>query len=277
MISFKDFLKKVKFVPGWNSSHKEQRIPFLPSWNSSHKEQRKDDLKENFFHDMAHEDAKPKRNKMGSYYDSNFHDHPDVEPKKLTAEHKTAIKHYSQTSSYHNNGHASSQNMNNYLRNRAGDKSVKIQSHHASKVDESVRKLSKAFTPENTNRKEVQTFGAVPEHVGNHLKKSGKGSRHSLPGFTSTSSARSIADSFASQYGGKKHIIHYHIKPGAGLSVAKHSKFDEDEVLLHHGAHIEYHGTKTHKDPDTGDTVHVHHVTVHPTHTPLEHYGEYTK
>jgi proteasome assembly chaperone (PAC2) family protein len=67
------------------------------------------------------------------------------------------------------------------------------------------------------------------------------------------------------------------VRPHAGMSIAVHSPRAENEVLLHHGAHVEYHKSDVpYKDKD-GNNVHVHHVTVHSDHQPLEKYGKYLK
>ena len=218
--------------------------------------------------------------------DNDVHDDKDVKPTNITQSHKNAIQHFSGHSSDEKNGHRASNAINDYLRNREGDKKVGINhGHSTANVRKAVSSLSSAFTKENTNRKEIVTHGGVPDHIGHALKKAGPGSHHHLPGFTSTSTSERVAHSFATNYNkykGKKpeesehHVITYHLKPHSGLSVRDHSKVkSEHEVLLHHGAHIEYtHSDKPIKHSD-GSSTHVHHVTVHPDHKPLEHYGTY--
>lgn len=221
-------------------------------------------------------------------YNHVFHDHPDVESKELEQHHIDAINHYCTSKSDGPNGHQSSGNMNAVLRNMSGDKTQRIRGPHLfDEIKRSIKTLSSAFTPNNTNRKEITTYGAVPYHIGRKLIESGKDSEHHLAGFTSTSSDKQIAMLFANEYSSDHntpddepyHIIKYHIKPGAGLSAAKHSSYDENEVILHHGAKITYHGPEyiIHQRSNLNHPRHiiVHHVTVHPEHKLLEEYGSY--
>jgi hypothetical protein len=247
MIKFKDFIKKKKLnVISWVGHHEIKKS-----------------IKENFF---------------GKDYDKEFHDHPDVTPNGLTHSHITAINNFTSAGSYSKTGHSSSRNINGYLRNKEGSKDNEsaIFGHTKEDVHAAVKNLSSAFTPQNTNRKEIVVHSGVPEHIGKTLKQSGEGSQHHIAGFTSTSSSSEVAHNFARNYGGKEHhVIEYHVKPGAGLSVAQHSSIpDENEVILHHGAKITYHGSTASKN-EKGIVTHVHKVTVHNEHKPLEEYGEY--
>jgi len=230
-----------------------------------------------------------KKNKYDKSYNFLFHDHPDVEPKTLTDDHKEAIKNYTRTGSEDSDdGHASSGNMNAVLRNMEGDKEQLIKGdHYPEDVKKSIKTLSSAFTPENTNRKTIKVWNGIPERVAKKLVKDGSGSHHHLPGFTSTSSEREVALKFANDYNtdagtyrnGVRHVVQYHVSPGMGLSAVHHSNFSEDEVVLHHGAHIEYHchDVIEHVNRGRKETIHLHHVTVNPEHKPLHEYGEYTE
>lgn len=212
-----------------------------------------------------------------------IHDHPKILPKKITNSHRQAIINYANTASiYSEGGHGSSHNINNYLRNRSGNHELKVLHHSHEKVKEGVEQLSSAFTPENTNRVGIQTFSGIPNHIGEQLEKSPIGSKHTLAGFTSTSTDYKIATEFANQYldtsktTGHLHMLVAHVEPGAGLSVVHHSPFNEDEILLHHGAHITYRGSETNTDDD-GNTMTEHYITVHPTHKHLDEYEPYTE
>jgi hypothetical protein len=220
-----------------------------------------------------------KKNDNGGTYDRNFHDHEDVKPRNLSDEHKKSIARYTSTPSSNKEGHGSSGNMNSYLRNSAGDKTQGIKhGHHEGDVEDSINKFSSAFTPENTNKKEITTYGAVPHHIGMQLQNSKKGDSRHFAGFTSTSSVRNVAHEFTysptTESGNVAHIVKYKVKPGAGLSTAHHSEYDENEVTLNHGARIEYSHTRT-MPSRSGKIMHIHTVTVHPDHKPLEEYGEY--
>lgn len=291
--SFKNFINQKESILSFPSSFREIKEKIL-SWDSSHKEQRdkKNDVK-NIKEDVSStKEEKPfglPEYKDKSHltlnarrYNGAIHDHPDVRPQNLEHHEKVAIGHYCSTPSDSNNGHSSSANMNGYLRNRLGDKKSgiafqKSYGHTEDKVKDSIKKLSAAFRPENTNRKRINTYGGVPRHIGEALENSKPRSKHTLAGFTSTSTSKRTAYNFGSQdisKGQTSHIIKYSVSPGAGLSVVHHSTYAENEVTLHHGAHITYKKTTHHKD-EWGNPVHVHHVTVHNTHKPLEEYGEY--
>lgn len=146
-------------------------INFL-SWAGSHAEMRELESKEldaklkKHRHKQRYEKehkSKSKSIKEGLFDSdrgdpSEIHRHADVKPQRLLPEHIVAIKHYASTSSKNViNGYRSSYNINNYLRNRAGDLQSKMSKKHSSKtMDDSVVALSSAFTPENTNRITVE-------------------------------------------------------------------------------------------------------------------------
>jgi hypothetical protein len=218
-------------------------------------------------------------------YDKDFHDHPDVKPGNLSPTHKEAIANYtSMGSGDPDSGHGSSKNLNGYLFNRMGFKSRKVEGGHTPEnVKSSVENLSSAFTPENTNRKELTTYSAIPSDMGSLLEKSEKGKVHTFPGFTSTSSRFGIARNFAQAYhddmgrpkGRVDHIVEYKLHPKTGLSVVKHSDFPENEVLLNHGSKVEYSHTE---DKDFGGIpTKIHHVIVHPKQLPLSDYPTYSE
>lgn len=207
-------------------------------------------------------------------YDKSFHDDADVVPSGLSSDHESAMVDYTSTKSTDKNGNGSSHNVNSYLQNRSGDKSKKIIGNHTpDDVLRAVKKLSSVFTPENTNRKEIETYGAIPSRYANKLM---SGDSKNFPGFTSTSSNIKTADAFTNIYGDpdNDHIIHYKIKPGAGLSMVRHSDYPEDEVLLHHGTKIEYLNSETVNRSD-GKPLHIHHVIAHNEHHSLDSYGTY--
>lgn len=283
MKTFKDFIKNKENILLWDSSHKEQRDKKKKKHKTHVKEsvvvkkKPKDDKEWWGFSD--HENH-THTNYLGATYNGHFHGSDDVRPDEgLTEDHKKYIAHYCSTPSTDIiHGHASSANMNGYLRNRGGDRKSGIAYKHSEgNVKDSIRKLSSAFNEKSTNRVPITTYGGVPHHIGEALQNSGKDSKHTLAGFTSTSLSKNTAKGFGENYhNGDKptHIIKYHIQPGAGLSVARYSKYAENEVLLHHGAHITYKKTTNHKD-EWGNPVHVHHVIVHNTHKPLHEYSVY--
>lgn len=277
MKTFKEYRaeKQIKFFP-WSASFADKRskdaIPqakFFP-WSASFSDDKKS-LKESY---------KVGTNMHDQTYNADFHDHPDVIPKKLLIPHIRAISHYTAAGSGGPDGHGSSHNMNSYLRNRAeGSSEHRITGPHGhSAVLHSVKLLASAFTPENTNRTEIKTHGGIPPKYGQSLSEMKPGQMSHFPGFTSTSSSRATAHEFARDYltegdghDGKPHMIKYTVKPGAGLSVVHHSTFPEDEVVLNHGAKIEY----SHTTED--DKAITHHVTVHPDSRHIDHYGAYNE
>ena len=279
MKTFKDFIKNKENILLWDSSHKEQRDK--KNITKPIKEDSQVDNEETPWGSYSYKDGTHLTVGV-SRYNGDFHDHPDIRPQNLEHHEKAAIRHYCSTPSDSENGHASSANMNGYLRNRLGDKKAgiafqKSHGHTEDKVKDSIKKLSAAFRPENTNRKIINTYGGVPHHIGEALENSKPRSKHTLAGFTSTSSSKHTALTFGGYYhkGDKPtHVIKYHVQPGAGLSAVHHSTYSENEIILHHGAHITYNKTTHHVDKN-GHPVHVHHVTVHNTHKPLDEYGEY--
>lgn len=288
MRKFLDYLleskKKQKNILSWGSSFSEQRTQNeitteahkpLSSWHNN------ETVKSSFTVSKT----------SGSIYDGKFHDDDDVKPLRLTSEHKDALRRYTEQPSDSKDGHASSGNMNSYLRNRAGDKdSVIRNSHKEEDVKKSVDILSSAFTPENTNRKEITTYSGVPSHIGEKIQDSPKDAKHIFAGFTSTSSSRHIAKNFSDNYvedakyedsddghdsQAHHHILQCHIQPGSGISLVHHSDHSENEVLLNHGAHATYSHSEHHLNNDESIT-HVHHVII-TGHEPLEKYGKYTE
>lgn len=218
-------------------------------------------------------------NDKNASYNKEWHHHPDNEPQNLSKEHLNSIHSYTHGKSEHFNGHGSSGNMNGYLRNLSGEKNQGIRGGHSEyDVRNSIRQFSSTFTPENTNKKPITTYGGVPEHIGRKLSTSRVGSKHTLAGFTSTSISKATAKSYGNSYNPSNnrkivstHVVKYNVEPGAGLSVAPHSRYSENEVILNHGSHITYHGSTRHRD-ENGERLIVHHVTVHPTSKPLESY-----
>jgi hypothetical protein len=215
--------------------------------------------------------------------------HKQIEPTNVTPDDKKIIKDYCSVESRKAPG--SSSNINGYLRRCAGSRNSMVAFHAPDKVKTTVKQLSNVFKPENRNKKNIVTLGAVPNHIGEGFINDHKNDKthHHLAGFTSTTSKRSIALNFARDYNEdpdsdsnsrERHIVRYHVlgskeKPGMGVSLLNHSPIrDENEVLLHHGAHIEYHGHEVFDDPN-GEKVFLHHVTVHPEHKQLNEYGEY--
>lgn len=286
MKTFKEFLKSVKKKKtnwlSWDQPHDKKEVSWL-SWPSPH-EMRDQLVKEEFIiEDWTNEGPEPKTKKSDTdmEYDSSFHDHPDVIPKKINRGHALAIDHYV-AGGWNNpvSGPGTSRNINWYLRNRAGESDDKIKGGHSEdKVKTAINRLSSLFTPDNTNRKSVEVYSGVPQHIGKKLQEAGEGSTHYLPGFTSTSSSRLTAHAFARSFARsdnlkEQHVLHITAKPGTGVSLVHHSILPENEVLIHHGARLTYHGTTTHQNRD-GTVTHVHNVTIHPDHKKLEDYGPY--
>lgn len=276
MKSFKEYIlekKNNKSFLSWDSDFSSIRSKIKLNESSS-------------FHEKYPVISSDKKNEHDCKYNSEFFDHPDIIQKSILPEHKRAITSYCSAKSTSNNGFASSSNMNAMLRNMSGDKTQHIQYQDPDDVKISIKTLSSVFKDKNnTNRKQIQTFAGIPHHIGEQLMNSGKDTEHHLAAFTSTSIQPRVAHNFAMGYNkkyhhdGLPHIIKFDVKPGAGLPAAHHSPYDENEVILHHGAKITYHGHEIleHTDPYSGEksSVIVHHVTVHPEHKSLEEYGSY--
>jgi hypothetical protein len=218
-------------------------------------------------------------NDNGQYFDS-VHGHPDIIPQKLTKDHLQSIKDYTHTSSDDPDGDGSSKNINSYLRNRLSNDPNpphKVMHQNPDDVEFRTKQLTSVFTPENTNRKPVQVFSGIPPSIGKQLTDSKPGTKHTLAGATSTSTSRDTARGYGIDHARNEranidhpHMLVCHVEPGAGLSLAHHSRFEENEMLLHPGAHVTYRGSEV-----TDDGEHLHHVTVHNTHKPLDEYPDY--
>jgi hypothetical protein len=272
MKKFKDFIKNIP-----------KELPVL-SWAGHESLRGKIKKKISIYLGLVTKPLRKNVVKEGYYkpeYNKEYHDHPDIKVNNLTADHLESIKHYSATGGTKENGHRSSYVMNNYLRQKSGDKTLPpIVGHEPSKIENGIRQLSDAFTPENTNKQKTILHGGIPDYIGKALKAAGHGSQHHLAGFTSATSEPTTALQFARQYSRKSpsvkshyHIMEYHAEPGTALSVAPYSSYDENESIFKHGVKITYHGEKTKKD-QFGNTIHTHVVTVHNEHKPLEEYGQ---
>lgn len=200
---------------------------------------------------------------VSNYIDS-IHFHPDIKANFDDEQRKIILKHTS-----------GSKRTNNYL--------YKLQTGLLEEpneyIEHDIKKLSSAFTPENTNRKSIITYSGIPYLLGRKFLDMPTKTKHTITRFTSTSTGRKEAIDFAKErslkYDKKElHILKCYNKPGSGISVAPQSAYrEENEFLLHHGAHITYLGT-TKDDTDSEKPVFTHHVIVHSTHTPIEEYGK---
>lgn len=252
----------------WLSSFSESRrlpkfLPFIHSFS---------ELRENKPTDEPKESEKVN----DPVNESDIHSDYRINPLGLTKEHIRAIQSYTGANSINSSyGHGSSKNMNGYLFNRAGFNGRGIQHHSPEAVDGAIKTLSSAFdNDDNTNGKEITTYSAVPHDIGHMLMNSEPGTKHVLPGFTSTSTELNVAHAYGYEYrqhtnsNGEQHTIEYTLKPHTGMSLKKHSDHPyENEILLNHGAHIEYIRTEHYRD----GTFH-HHVIVHPTRNGLSDY-----
>jgi hypothetical protein len=208
---------------------------------------------------LSHFSAK---NKLGAKFNPDIHHHPDVKPANLTAAHKEALTRYAGDSSI--GSHDSSRNINALLRSKAGDTTQKL--HHSvseKDVEEAANKLASAFTKENTNKKELTVHFGVPPHIGEKFKKSEPGSEHQLHGFTSSSTVKETAESFANMHakiakGKTAHIVKATLKPHTGMSVVDFSPRSENEILINKGQKAQYV-----KSTKSGNTV-THHVIITP-------------
>ncbi len=213
-----------------------------------------------------------------------IHEHPSVIPED-TDDHVPAIEHYTATPTRDvQNGHRSSSNINRHLRHLAGESLTGgpgpnqgiAGPHTVEKVRGAIADLSKTFRRTTTNKIPVTTYTGVPKRVGEKLEKAEEGSEHHFPGFTSSSSAQQNAHEFARHYKstGLKdaaHVIQFHAEPGSVRSFAHHSRFNEHEFGIHHGARATYSHTTEHKETD-GTTTKVHHMILHADHLSIDDY-----
>lgn len=226
-------------------------------------------------------------NKKGKYYDK-IHDDSQIVPNDSEDE-VPSIGHYCSTESKDSkNGHCSSANVNNHLRHLAGQPVSEggegsqgiVGGHSPDKVRDAIRDLSATFKG-NTNRKPLKVFAGIPKHIGEKIEASGQGAVHRNPGFLSTSTEQGMGLDYATQYAEKDHVdthhvVQLHLHPGAGRSVVHHSRFEENEVLVHHGAKMVYSHTENHETP-SGHPLKLHHLEVFPDHEKLENYPNFGK
>ena len=273
MKTFKDFLQKGKEKTNWLS------------WKNSFAEMRKEkeqkpNDKKKIKESEDHEDEKPLehtgksgKNYHGISYDS-IHLHKDIRPQKANQDHVESMRNFSRTKgeeddiSEPNHAH-SSRIMNPLLRHIAEKKkgTSDTEGHSVEEVKKGIHQLSSAFTKENTNRKAVTTYTGVPKHIGEKIEKSKPGTKHTFSGFTSTSTDKHTAKEFAETHAEEKddldshrHVIKFHAQPVSLLSIAPHSKHEENEMVAHHGAHATYSHTTTEGN------YKIHHMTLHSTH-----------
>ncbi len=208
-----------------------------------------------------------------------IHEHPDIKSRTgFNDDERKSIFDYSEASKWDSErGHASSSNMNEYLRHRMGNFASKIIGDHAEeKVKSSIAKLRTIFRPEHTNRKPIETYTGVPQHVGEKLNNMEPGQHTHFPGFTSSSThigvGASFAEGFHSLVSPPPHVIKFHVHPGAGVSIAPHSYYKaEDEILLNHGSKVVHTGKRTRMNIGGVDCI-VHHMEVHPETMSLDQY-----
>lgn len=292
MKTFEQFLEESLSFSSSFAEMRKSQIPFVISWqgmgfSESREEQQRQTqqtesvVQEDTEHDWhsINKDAGFEMNKKSAVY-HKVHDEEHIKPHALTKTHEKALRDFTSKKSTVNSG--GSENVNNYLRNASGDKHLKVHSNiKHTDVHKNIKKLSSVFTKENTNKKNMETYGAVPSHVGEHLQNSKSGEKKVLAGFTSTSTNKGTAHTFSKKYhkdGDKSdvhHIVKYHLEPHTGVSTVHHSEYGENEILLHHGAHITYHKTEVLHPKSSEKPIHLHHVTVHNEHKPLKEYGEY--
>jgi hypothetical protein len=243
-----------------------KKINFL-SWPSSFQEIKELHLKE----DLEHLTNNPKLDI------DEIHTHSDIIPNNLSTTEEKSLLYYTSMRPSNKDGHQCSYNMNNYLRNCAGDKSCKIlYGHKKEKVKDAIEKLSVVFSSNNTNRVPITVYGAAPKHI---IKKIQNGSYHNLAGFTSTTSKLGVAKDFARMYhplDNDMHVLVYHMPQNVAISVANIADHgNENEFILNHGHGISYSHSEDPIQTPNG-TLYLHHVNIHPERHTLENYGEYT-
>lgn len=181
--------------------------------------------------------------------------------------HTTAIWNYS-SSPKQNRGRSSI--INGYLKHKAeGTLDQFEHKDHEDEIRGHINNLSDSFRKNLTVRKAITTYGGVPKRIGDAISKGGE---FKLNPFTSTSTNGYTALAFAKRYAknrnheGEYHMIKYHIdkpgehQPGNAQSIAPFADLAENEVLLHHGTHIQHMKTEQHNVDD--GILHVHHVRV---------------
>jgi len=191
----------------------------------------------------------------------NVHDLPTVKPRKEGALLKSRLQKYTDSSEHINRG----------LYHKAdGWMHTPMSKSTISKANG----MSRSFTKDTTNQTPLVTYSGVSKDLGDKLRDVPNGSFHHLATFTSTTTDKRMAHSFAAKkvWGDTHaHVIRFHLKPGTGLSAVQHSHYNENEVLLDKGTKIEKIKTEL-KPTSHGGKVWVHHVVAHPEKLPLDQY-----
>jgi hypothetical protein len=252
MKSFKDYIKN----PVDN--------PFL-DWKSSFGEIRKKSIKEETQQVLKHTGQISNVSVTGVY--DKIHDHEDVKSSvPLNSDQINSIKTYCSNWS---------SDINSYLRHRMGHFASRMtigSKYFENQVKNHINNISSAFKPEHTNKKSIETYSGIPIHVGERLKRLTPGEQTNLPGFTSTSTDINVGKDFADQHfsgrriSNKRHVIKFHVHPGAGLSVAPHSHHGgESEILLNRGTKTKYLGNTEEYDARNNHIYVIHHMEAHPS------------
>lgn len=194
----------------------------------------------------------------------DVHNHPDIKPQNITADDHEAIDRYTLGSPV----------TNSFLDKKyLGEKTERTKANI-----ETVKNLSKIFTPENTNKKPIISYSGVPPFIGEKLLNAENNSKHILPRFTSSSTEKPVAIEFAKKRAKQNnkrtlHILKLYSEPNSNISVVDYSSHrPENELVTHHGAHITLLGST--KENIKNNPAYIHHIIVHNTHTPLKYYGK---
>lgn len=203
---------------------------------------------------------------------AEFHNHPDIKPRRpLDPEEVSHVKGYtSARSASPYRGFKSSLVMNNQLRIKAGQELLNPfhRQHDEAKVDEAINNLSGTIRHSDiTNRKPVRVYAGIPREISTKIHGLKVGEQLLIPGFSSTSSDKKVAERFSRQYGGPSplyaHVLNLHCEPGSGMSVAHDENLTdyplEKEFLLDHGATFE----KT-KESEHDNGTWIHHGRIIP-------------
>lgn len=201
-----------------------------------------------------------------------IHEHEGLKPKQpFSKEQRWAIEEYTGSSPYFGSGAQCSKNINEHARHKMGNFDSKIVGDHKpEEVEKAHHQLMSIYTPDHTNSQAIETFSGIPKHVSEKLSQMKNRTTTHLPGFTSTSTNRSVAEGASKTLheNPENHLIKFHIEPGAGVSLVKHSTHpSEDEVLIGAGTKV----TKLKTETDEHGNV-THHFIAHNDRLPLDQY-----
>lgn len=135
------------------------------------------------------------------------------------------------------------------------------------KVQQHSKLLMDSIRPKRTNKQFIHLYSGIPYAAGRQFLHDREGTEYYLNKFISSSTSKNVATKFAIAHPkanpNETHVICFEAPSNSGMSVVRHSRFDENEVMIPPGTHMTYHG----HTPETkyGQITYTHHVVIDPS------------